>query len=903
MGEFMTNLGSVGTVIDLLGQSGKAAGKIMELLSDRPDKEELFYNFFKRAARELDNNWYKLVQYRPDGEELQADGSQQQTVPCFRWADWEALKEEMLRKNPGTGMDIYTHLDDLNSFFYGKLEQRAEKCQESPDESVKLAFKIMASYMEDSIWSQALKDEDVRRMLAREHYCNEHRLEKLMSGLLNAGRDEKEERKAAWISSRFSIPNYCRGYVEDVLAKMPKMIAGEDERESQNNFMFIYGEHGMGKTVLAKLYAREYYEGSTLFTEYKGSFKNTVESLYPLLYGRDYDSDDKKNEKSAYQLVMEELRRDPEKTGRWLLVIDNFNNDGSEGDEEKYIREFQGEVFKELCSTGIRILLTTTITANIIKAFGMLIHSIEKIEDLYKRISGKKASDTTRDIIRLVKKNTLIVTLIAGVVKKKPGILPDLFKKLHDLDTAMIPLKTEDAGNRVQGKNTIFEHMKTVFQTAEIKGNKWKVMENAALLPLSGMDQGSFVEYLTDQNTGMPEAEILELLDELITETWIRKDEAEDKDSDWISVHPIVREIVCKDKDFTYEDCRIYCENLLARAKKDIKQDYYKCLAYADELYENFRCFYKAVYQENESRVPFSVIDTGYVLTEIYEETGFYLDRIYELADGVQKCVTAWSPREMPDRILRCRMISGSAYSKLHTDTKDKTEKRRECQSCKEGLLLAAGELRKCVTVNPDDRYNKWLARALIHGNTGAYYREISYLETGKEKIKSLRMAEKEHRRGLEIRRVLQDMYTDKAEELKGYIATSHHCIGRDLFDIGELPEALAEHMEAEFLRRSIVDEGSEKGQKTKWIQSCRMICNILGDTALSGGGEALGSLEPKMKFSDESLGELYNRCLHSAKDYYEDNGSRKEIERLRDNFETVKKFLTEVKWEASETE
>ena len=77
----------------------------------------------------------------------------------------------------------------------------------------------------------------------------------------------------------------------------------------------------------------------------------------------------------------------------------------------------------------------------------------------------------------------------------------------------------------------------------------------------------------------------------------------------------------------------------------------------------------------------------------------------------------------MPDRILRCRMISGSAYSKLHTDTKDKTEKRRECQSCKEGLLLAAGELRKCVTVNPDDRYNKWLDRALIHGNTGAYYR------------------------------------------------------------------------------------------------------------------------------------------------------------------------------------
>lgn len=913
MGGFMTNLGTIVTVIDFGEHGIKIVKKIKQFFADKPknEKDTLFYAFFEKAAKELENEWDKLCQYGPDGKKLQTISSRS---PVFWWGDWEALKEEMLQ--PGAGEEIYTHLDDLNSYFCRKLERRAEKNHEYPDESVKRGFKIMAAYLGNSIWVQALKNEDAYKILERKHYCSIGELEKSIQNYLNqillelqkltnelcnpSGKAEVE-RKAAWIPSRFFIPDYCRSYVEDVLAKMPKMTDGEENQMLRNNFMFIYGEHGMGKTVLAKLYARENFAGNTLFTEYKGSFKNTVESLYPLLYGREYDSDDRKNEKSAYHLVMEELRRNPEKTGRWLLVIDNFNNDGNEDDGEKYIREFQGSIFKELCSTGLRILITTTISAQIIKSYGMQIHPIERIEDLYKRISGKNVTDTAGKIIELVKKNTFIVTLIAGIVKKKPGILPELLKKLKELDVNSISLTTVDAGNRVQGKNTIFEHMKTVFQTAEIKGNKWKVMENAALLPLSGMDQDSFVEYLTNKSNDWSETEVIELLNELIEESWITKDEEKERKNNWISVHPIVREIICKDKNFTYEDCRVYCENLLARAKRDIKQDYYRCLAYSDELYENFRCFYKAVYKENESKVPFSIIDTGYVLTEIYEETGFYLDRIYELADEVQKCVTAWRPDEMTDRILRCRMISGSAYSKLHTETKDKTEKGRECESCKEGLLLAAAELRKCGATKSEDRYNKWLSRALIHGNTGAYYREISYLETGAERENSLRMAEREHRRGLKLRKALQAMYKDedKAEELKGYIATSHHCIGRDLSDLGEQPEALAEHMEAETLRRSIINISSEKGQKTKWIQSCRMICNVLKELVLSGGREALENLERKIEFSDGSPGELYNRCLHSAKDYYEESGDPKEIERLRENFETMKEFFTEVKWEA----
>ncbi len=904
--EVIDSVGTVSAGIDAVGKTIKAIGG---LLADVPDLNELFRKFFREAMNELANDWDMLSWNDSDFGRVRAQSydGEQQKQPEFRWQHFEDLKDKMLEEETGSGLEIYDNLEGLEAFFREKLESIYEITSidgKSPTDAVGDGFGIIAAYLSNRIWDKVLDNSYARKAFLKEQLCKikneikasrEEILEELRKFLIK----ETDIQRRMWDSAEFAIPKDYKGYVENILTEM-KAYA----EFSGNNFLFLYGNHGMGKTVLAKLYAVEYYKSHVLFAEYKGSFKNTIESLFPRLYGEEYKPEDQITDKSACQLVLEALKKDPEETKKWLLVIDNFNNDGSEDEEDKYLDEFQGEVFQKLLDTGIYILITTTITADVVREFGIPVRPIENIEGLYEKKSGRKITETARSVIEKVEKNTLVVTLIAGLIRNhsredEQSVLDKFLEALEEMQMEKIdekPDRVADAGGRVKGRDTIYQHMKTVFNVSEITGEKWKVLENAVLLPLSGMDEESFLKLLSGHDPEFSKADIREELNGLINESWISEESTEDKKHDRIFVHPIIREIVYKNERFIYDDCRTYCNNLLAQAKKDKKKDYYKCLDYADNLYENCRCFL------GQRPVPFEIIETGYVLTEIYEETEFYLDRIFELTKNVQDCVIEWKPKILSDEIERCRMISGSAYSMLHTDTKEKERKKEECERCREGLSLAAKELRNCkIDTLCEEGYNKWLVRALIHGNMGAYYREAAWLEEGEAREQKLRLAEKEHRRGLKIRKRLKEMYPKKAGELDGFIATAHHCIGRDLADIGDLEEALREHIKAEALRRDVVAKDKENGQKTKWIQSCGMICDTVKEIFLSDGSDRLGKLTEVIDFQDGSVEDLYVRCFRLALEYFQSNRNRREIEKIRGNYEIMKNIFKSLKWEGRE--
>ena len=902
---------SAGTVSTALEVYEKTFTTVRKLLADDPNLNELFRGFLREAMNELANAWDDLTQYDPDSGSVRAQSydAECQDQPVFWWQHFEDLKDELLEKESKSGLEVYDNLAGLEGFFQKKLESIYDKSSidgNDPTDAEVYGFKIIAAYLNNGIWNRVLDSPYAMRNFVKDLLSKiqgeirenlEKNLAELRDFLTNGMAVVVPGR--GWDSTKFKIPEDYKGYVGNTLAEMKAYTEC-----SVNNFMFLYGNHGMGKTVLAKLYADEYYNSHVLFAEYKGSFKNTIESLFPRLYGEEYKPEDQITDKSACQLVLEALKKDPEETKKWLLVIDNFNNDGSEDEEDKYLDEFQGEVFQKLLDTGIYILITTTITADVVREFGIPVRAIENIEGLYEKKSGRKITETARSVIKKVEKNTLVVTLIAGIVRKytpqqEQKVLNRLLKALKERSMEEINEKTDrvaDAGGRVKGRDTIYQHMKTVFNVSEITGKKWKVLENAVLIPLSGMDKESFLKLLSGYNLDFSDADIGEGLSGLIDQSWISQENTEDKTHERIFVHPIIREIVYKNERFKYDDCRIYCNNLLAQAMKDKKKDYYKCLDYADNLYENCRCFL------GQRRVPFEIIETGYVLTEIYEETEFYLDRIFELTKNVQDCVIEWKPEILSDEIERCRMISGSAYSMLHTDTKEKDRKKEECERCREGLSLAVKELRNCkIDTLCEEGYNKWLVRALIHGNMGAYYREAAWLEEGRTREQKLRLAEKEHRRGLKIRKRLKEMYPEKAEKLNGFIATAHHCIGRDLADIGDLEEALKEHIKAEALRRDVVAKDEENGQKTKWIQSCGMICDTVKEIFLSGGSARLGKLTEVIEFQDGSVEDLYVRCFRLSLEYFQSNRNRRKIEKIRGNYEIMKNIFKSLEWEGRE--
>lgn len=879
-----------GTMLDVKEFIGKIKEIVKAVYTDQQDLDQTFKEFFKKAVGELGNDWYGLSPSDlPEVRAAQADASLSEG-PHFWWKYVEDLKEELLRDDRRSGQEIYDHIDNLSGYFQGELEKISEELWGKGEipEADREGLQIIARYLDRKIWNQMLQDEPVKNQIEMKKLCDIHTLlrqiAETVQQLSHEFRKRLEEKpKRKWNSWEFSIPGGYKEYVKEKLYRLKRMADAPGV-----NAVFIYGEHGMGKTVLAKLYAVENYKSHVLFTEYKGNFKNTVESLYGYLYGKEYEPKDGNYEKSAYQMALEELRRDPVQTRKWLVVIDNFNNDESD-EEDQYILELQGEEFQDLLNTGVHMLITTTITADIVSQKGMHMEPLEDIKDLYEHKSETKITEKAEEVINLVKKNTLIVTLTAGLVKKNKGneeILDQLINAFKEMSIQQIPDRISDEGGRVKGKETLYEHMKTVFNAAKIQNVNWIVMENAALLPLSGMSREEFLKKVSGHNEKISEADIREGLETLIDESWIS--EEKEGDESRIFVHPMVREIVNKDERFSFDDCRTYGNNLLNQAKEDKKEDYYKCLAYAENLYENWRRF------SRKKPVPFEIIETGYVLTEIYEETGTCLDQIFELTERVLELVKEWSPQNLTDQIRRCRMISGSAYSMLHTDTADRGKKAEECERCREGLLTAVSALRKC-TINElgEDGYNKWLTRALIHGNMGAYYRAAAALGNGEEREPRLCAAVREHRRGLKIRETLKDLYPDKAEELEGYIATAHHCIGRDLFDLGKFKEALEEHMTAEFLRRNIL-QNQEIGQQTKWIQSCEMICETVQAMYRKEDRASLEELDRNHEFEGGSLEAYYHQCYHCAKTYYKKTGNRKELQKLARNYKAVKPFFND---------
>ena len=86
----------------------------------------------------------------------------------------------------------------------------------------------------------------------------------------------------------------------------------------------------------------------------------------------------------------------------------------------QFINEFRGNDFSEFIKTGINVLITTTIKDSF-SDDGIEIGVIERVKllNLYCNKSHCSITPRAEKVIDAVKGNTLLVTLIAGIVKKR----------------------------------------------------------------------------------------------------------------------------------------------------------------------------------------------------------------------------------------------------------------------------------------------------------------------------------------------------------------------------------------------------------------------------------------------------------------------------------------------------
>lgn len=347
-----------------------------------------------------------------------------------------------------------------------------------------------------------------------------------------------------------------------------------------NDIVFISGIGGIGKSELAKNYAKTYRSDydSIIFTTYHGSLQTLINDDDKVhianfcRYPREKDHD-------YFRRKFRKLRELG--NSRILFIIDNLDNPEL-GDEEQ-------NCLNDIFSVGCRFLITTRV-----REWDYFVYDLDVLwekADLVKlffqhflsNIAGKESSisevivgeeSAVSEIIDYVDGHTLTVELIAR--QTKAGFLTPIQMlarlKGHGLSGSGKEKVNATKDNR-QSKKTVFDHMAAIFDVANLSEMEKYVLANMSLMPIDGIRGDWFKNYC-----GL---EDFDVVNKLIGCGWLNRDD------DIIKMHPVIGEIIatrCIDKEATQ------CEKLLKNVEKMMENFTWDCdddLWYKNEVFLN----------------------------------------------------------------------------------------------------------------------------------------------------------------------------------------------------------------------------------------------------------------------------------------------------------------------------
>lgn len=297
----------------------------------------------------------------------------------------------------------------------------------------------------------------------------------------------KRDTKNQKLLAEGSLSPVVLGYIAD--SEVPKpcrhFVGRESEIENlhecleNNSKVFLYGIPGIGKSELAKAYARKYkkYYTNILYIEYTGNLHQSVTEM-------DFTDDmPGLSEEKRFQNHNRSLREDT------LLIIDNFNVTATQD-------SFLSVVMKYHC----RILFT--IRSNLT---GYALFPLSELSDssaLFELVSAfypeaSKYKSVVEEIIETVHCHTFAVELAAKLLNN--GILSpaQLLKKLQEEKTA---LKSEDDIRIIKdgqsSKATYYHHIHMLFSLYTLSEFQQNLMSNMCFLPSSGLLARIFAKWM-----------------------------------------------------------------------------------------------------------------------------------------------------------------------------------------------------------------------------------------------------------------------------------------------------------------------------------------------------------------------------------------------------------------------
>lgn len=296
-------------------------------------------------------------------------------------------------------------------------------------------------------------------------------------------------------------------------------------RLQQSPVLFLHGIGGIGKSELAKQYAKKHADeyDTVVFAPFLTDIVSLIANdncIQINNFSKDNDEYDEKYYDKKLCTIKELIANNK---NRILLIVDNFDTS-----EDCHL--------KDIVDIGCRVIITTRADFSDVYA-QMDLNTISNPFAIFNEYYKKPLSDAERDIvneiIEIVCGHTMTVELLAKQMMAG-RISPD--KMLNKLKSGGIidsgKEKVRSAKDGVLTMQNTFNHIQSLFDLSNLDENEICVLANLSLVPHTGISAELFQKWC--------KIDSFDTMNNLTIEGWIRWDEKKD----YISLHPVISNIV-----------------------------------------------------------------------------------------------------------------------------------------------------------------------------------------------------------------------------------------------------------------------------------------------------------------------------------------------------------------------
>lgn len=441
--------------------------------------------------------------------------------------------------------------------------QSSVESDEVPKE-IRLAIKfkktIIPFVIEDSEWVGGIAYQLINTQeINATRPTLEERIAELAEEIRNViGEDDKDAKQAVESSAvtekLLSTPNIMPKSVfcgrEDVLEEIHSKLQNSD------NVLFLYGIGGIGKTQIAKQYAKKHkgdYD-TIIYATYNGSIKDVIIAEMPFAtepaINRYTLSDGtQENDEVYFKRKLEAVQK--LSSERTLIILDNFDVE-------------EDENLPLLMNGRYRLLITTrcdfsrfypTIKIN-------PIDSIDSLKEIFmKNYQGYDVEEddpSLVELIELVNRHTYTIELLAQHMENSGQTPAEMITALKERGIISLDEEVRDSDMKTQ---IAYENLLKMFKIFSLNEEERQLLMYLSLMPTEGVDVKDFKKWADLKSP--------KILKNLENRSWIIKN------TDGIAVHPIIRAVIKHKIPATEDNCFDFI-NRFSESIDEIRSWHYK---------------------------------------------------------------------------------------------------------------------------------------------------------------------------------------------------------------------------------------------------------------------------------------------------------------------------------------